>query len=178
VGLSKDPRKRQRSLANLKKGQRAGRPNGRTHGGYSRVARARLEAKQLEVYDALSEDVPVRGPDGGVPAPDSPLLRLLAQTLCRLEDVEQWIALYGAFDPKTKEARRVLDVEATLRKEAADYLDRLGMSPRSRARLGVDFARQADLAQAMSEPDPEKRAHLLRQAGLPDIDGNAEEEGI
>jgi hypothetical protein len=175
VGLSKDPRKRQRSLANLKKGQRAGRPNGRTHGGYSRVARARLEAKQLEVYDALSEDVPLKAPDGGVPAADSPLLRLLATVLCRLQDVEQHIALYGAFDQRTKEARRVLDVEARLRAEAAGYMSQLGMSPRSRAKLGLDLVRQADVAEAMSEPDPDKRADLLRQAGLPDIDQQEED---
>ncbi len=168
-GLSKDPEKRARQLANLKPGPPAAQRNklGVTHGGYARVVRARLDAKVRDVYDALSQDVPVQGPGGGVPAADSPLLRLLATLLCRLEDVEQHIAMFGAFDPKTREARRVLDVEAQLRGQAADFLDRLGMSPRSRARLGLDLMRQADLASAMSEPDPERRAELMREAGLP-----------
>jgi hypothetical protein len=47
-------------------------------------------------------------------------------------------------------------------------LDSLGMTPRSRAALGLDIARGIDLAQAMSEPDPEKRRELLRRAGLSD----------
>jgi hypothetical protein len=45
-------------------------------------------------------------------------------------------------------------------------LDALGIGPAARARLGVDVARIADLATAMSEPDPERRRVLLREAGL------------
>jgi hypothetical protein len=37
-----------------------------------------------------------------------------------------------------------------------------------RARLGLDLARGIDLASAMSEPDDERRAELLRQAGVED----------
>ncbi len=177
MGLSRDPVKRERQLAALRRNAASAPPapkgnqRGVVHGGYARVARERLDAKARDVYDALASDAPVRGPDGDLPRYDSPLLRLLAMTLCRLEDVEQHIALYGGFDPKTREARGVLEVEAHLRREAADYLDRLGMSPRSRARLGVDLARTADLATAMSEPDPERRAALLREAGVELDDG-------
>ena len=57
-----------------------------------------------------------------------------------------------------------------MRREAADYLDALGMTPKSRAKLGLDLQRTVDLASAMSEPDAERRAELLREAGI-------EEEG-
>jgi phage FluMu gp28-like protein len=53
----------------------------------------------------------------------------------------------------------------------AELLDRLGMSPRSRAALGVDLARTVDLATAMSEKDPDMRRELLREAGL-DVEAN------
>ncbi len=51
-----------------------------------------------------------------------------------------------------------------------DQLDALGMTPRSRAKLGLDLARAADLATAMSEPDPVKRERLLREAGVVDAE--------
>jgi hypothetical protein len=40
------------------------------------------------------------------------------------------------------------------------------MNPASRLKMGLDLARGIDLASAMSEPDPERRAELLRQAGI------------
>ena len=43
----------------------------------------------------------------------------------------------------------------------------LGMNPRSRAALGLDLARATDLATAMSEPDPDRRAALMSEAGVP-----------
>ena len=46
------------------------------------------------------------------------------------------------------------------------------MSPRARAALGVDLARTVDLSTAMSEPDPDRRARLEAEAGVP-----LEEEG-
>jgi len=42
------------------------------------------------------------------------------------------------------------------------------MTPRSRARLGLDLARTTDLATAMSESDPDRRARLLAEAGFAD----------
>ena len=41
----------------------------------------------------------------------------------------------------------------------------LGMTPQSRARLGVKAA-QIDLAQLLSAPDTPERTRLLEQAGL------------
>jgi hypothetical protein len=42
------------------------------------------------------------------------------------------------------------------------------MTPRSRAKLGVDLAGVVDVATAISEPDPNRRAELMREAGLPE----------
>jgi hypothetical protein len=59
-----------------------------------------------------------------------------------------------------------------MRREASDYLDALGMTPNSRAKLGLDLQRTVDLASAMSEPDDARRAELLREAGIEDEDGS------
>ena len=54
-----------------------------------------------------------------------------------------------------------------MRREASDYLDALGMTPRSRAKLGLDLVRAApDMATIMSEPDPERKRALAAEAGV------------
>lgn len=58
------------------------------------------------------------------------------------------------------------DLAGRMRREASDYLDALGVTPKSRAKLGLDLARTTDLATAMSEPNDERRAELLREAGV------------
>lgn len=81
------------------------------------------------------------------------------------------LAHAGWLDQRTGEPRLgVLDLERRLRGEAAGYMDRLGMSPRARAALGLDLARTAatvDAATALSERDPALRRELMKRAGLP-----------
>lgn len=137
------------SLANLRpyRGAPEGNRHAARHGGYAKVAAAALDAKAQEVYDALAADAPMRADDGGLPRHDSVQVRLLADVLCRLDSVGSWLAGRWA----TEEAGPVLELESKLRREAADYLDALGMTPRSRAKLGLDVVRAAqgfDLAQA------------------------------
>lgn len=169
--LSRDPEKRAKQLANLNRGGNPA-PGGnafrKTHGGYATVVAERVEAKVAEVFNVLEADAPLPHPANAV------VLHLLAEALCRLDDVSANLRDHGLFDAKTKEPRRAIDVEAALRKEAAGYADDLGLTPRSRARLGLDVARTAiSVAQALSEEDPQIRRALLREAG---IDVDAEEE--
>lgn len=85
------------------------------------------------------------------------MVTLLAVVLCRLENVGAYLADYGWKDAKTKQPRGVvLSLEAKLRREAAQYLDSLGMTPLSRARLGLDLVRARDLAREWStDAEPE-----------------------
>lgn len=154
--------------------------NGRAlqHGGYSVLDPARVDAKVLDVADALAADAPLRRNDGELPATDRYVVRLLAQCLCRLDDVGAHLRDFGYFDQKTKEPRPALALEAKLRREAADYLRELGMTPRARVALGLDVARTMQtgvdpatlLSAAQSEPDPALRARLLERAGLLDAE--------
>lgn len=120
------------------------------HGAYAQVAVERLEAKAREVFAALAADAPLRDRDGALPAADGAAVRLAAESLCRLDSVADYLARKGIEDDKGELRATVLEIEGRLRREASDHLDALGMSPRSRARLGVDVARAAtfDLAKA------------------------------
>jgi hypothetical protein len=161
------------SLANLRQGPpaAAGNLHHLRHGGYAKVAAATLEAKALEIYDAVASDAPLRDADGGLPRHDSVQVRLLADVLCRLDSVGRWLEGRWA----TPEAASVLELESRLRREASDYLDALGMSPRSRARLGIDLARTATLEDLRAEG----REAWARNAhrGLPTIDQARDHDG-
>lgn len=140
--LSSDPDKRSKQLANLRPAPGAPQENRRAvrHGGYAAVVRERVEGKVREVFDALAADVPLRE-EGALPAADQAQVHLLAEALCRLEDVSANVRDFGMFDQKNGAVRPAVDLEARLRKEAAEYLDALGMTPRSRARLGAELTR-------------------------------------
>ena len=165
--LSADPRKRARQLANLRPTPSA-QPGNRLavqHGGYAAIARDRLEEKQRQVFDALSADAPLRDATDELPRHDGAQVALLAEVLCRLDDVNAYLAARGYLDERGN-VRPAAELAGRMRREASDYLDALGMTPKSRAKLGLDLARTTDLATAMSEPDDERRAELLREAGI------------
>jgi Phage terminase, small subunit len=173
VPLSNRPAARARQLANLSARPPApppGNQRARRHGGYAAVAVARLDAKVREVFDALALDAPLRDADDDLPAADAAMVRLAAEALCRLEDVSAHVRDHGIIDAKGR-VRPAVELEGRLRREAADYLESLGMSPRSRARLGLDVARGFDLAQAMAaDAELERRE---REAGVVDVEGAA-----
>jgi hypothetical protein len=60
--------------------------------------------------------------------------------------------------------------ESKLTAQAVGMMDKLGMSPTSRAKLGLNLARTTSLAEATSEPNPQRRTELLRQAGVGGVD--------
>ncbi|MEJ7785506.1 MAG: hypothetical protein WKF96_11935 [Solirubrobacteraceae bacterium] len=145
-----------------------GNQHRRTHGAYAAVAVDRLDVKAREVFDALAADAPLR--DGGeLPAADGAAVRLAAEVLCRLDSVGDYLARRGIEDAAGALREGVLDLERRLRAEAADHLDSLGMTPRSRARLGLDVARAGvDLAALWAE-----QAHEDDRAASDAIDGTA-----
>ena len=176
--LSSDPTARAASLANLRPGSPGlhGNAYSRTHGGYAAVARERLEAKELEVYDAISADAPLRDVDGGLPSHDAAAVALLAQCLCRLEDVSANIRDFGLFDQKTGSVRPAVDLEGKLRREAAGYLDTLGMTPKARAALGLDLVR-AGQATISDELNAAREAREARQSKVVDAEIAPDDEG-
>jgi hypothetical protein len=100
------------------------------------------------------------------------MVELTAIGLLRVRRVEAFLALHGTEDAKGR-WRPENDAAVKATEAAARLLDRLGLSARSAAKLGVDVAAMSVrpdpstvLALAREETDPEIRAELLRSVGL------------
>lgn len=133
-----------------------------------------------EVEAALAVDLPLLNPDGSVPGADRFTVELTAVALLRVRRCFAYLALHGDVDEQGR-LRSEVDGLGRAVEHAAKMLDRLGCSPRSRAALGLDVARTAqvvDAATALSEPDPALRARLLVQAGVLDAEGDGVTDGV
>jgi hypothetical protein len=150
-----------------KSAARKGNRRAVSHGAHAQVLPARLSAKAAAIAAELAVQAPVRGPGGALPIHDVEVVRLLAQTLCRLEDLSVWLDKHGTLDRRGK-VRSAALWERRLSSQALKLLSALGMTPSSRVKLGLALARTVDLATAMSERDPSKRERLLSEAGLQD----------
>lgn len=129
-----------------------GNQRARKHGGWATVAVERLDVKRREVFDALAADAPLRDSEGELPRHDAVAVHELAEALCRLEDVRAHLRDTGWIDQQTGEPRTaVLAVEDRLAVRVARLLDVLGMTPKSRAALGLDLARTVDVAQVWAQ---------------------------
>lgn len=81
---------------------------------------------------------------------DEPALTLLAWQLARIESANEYLAEHGLLDAKGK-PRPVLKILSTSENSAARLMDALGLTPTSRAKLGVDLAKGADLAAELAK---------------------------
>ncbi len=157
-----------------------GRVKGAAKPGNSRAVTHRLGTRLAvnhppdvqEVYEALAASAPVRDAEGDLPAYDVAAVELIALRLAKIRYGHAWVDEHGWFDAEG-ELRPIVSSLAQWERQLTEQLDRMGMTAAGRARLGLDLARTTDLATAMSEPNDEKRAELLRQAGV--VDSTAEE---
>lgn len=183
--LSSDPEKRQRQLANLPntRGEptagswKAGQPSPNLkHGLRSRRPGPLLGEAAAEIVDALADTVPLKGPDGQVLPQFVPAVESAALDLIVVKRVLGYLTTHG-FEDERGRLRPEVDGLSKVNQRLQKALDRLGATPTSYARLGFDVARTgASLATAMSDPDPERRAELMREAGL-DL-GGGEDGGL
>ncbi|MGA2164356.1 MAG: hypothetical protein ABSH36_07795 [Solirubrobacteraceae bacterium] len=151
--LSARPAARARQLANLQPGAGAGDgglARAKTHGAYARVAAADLEAQTRRIFDALAADAPVRADDGGLPREDTLAVAMLAEVLVRLRRVGDFLLRRGLED-EDGDLRPATDLELRLRGQALDLCRELGMTPKSRAALGVDLVRVATAGDRLQE---------------------------
>jgi hypothetical protein len=114
-----------------------GNQAGLRHGGYRDIAERELDGKAREIFEALASDAPLHE-NGTLPRADAVAVALLADCLVRLEGLRAFHAAHGLLkdngDPRPSAA-----LEGQLREEAMRACDRLGMTPASRAKLGVDL---------------------------------------
>ena len=167
--ISHRPEQRAKQVANLREGgppAPEGNQYARSHGGYGKIA----ESKSGEIYRAIAADVPLRAQDGGLQPADAATVRLLADVLTRLDSIGSYLQENGLFGPRG--VRPAVELESKLRREAADHCDALGLSPRSRARLGLDLVRAAGAAE---EAETNRAARERLDARLDALDSDAVE---
>lgn len=172
--LSSDPVKQAAQLANLRPGAGGGDGgHGRAlkHGGSAVQATRRIAGAWAHaIVEQIEADAPLRNGDGSFPRADRLQAEVIGSACARLEAIEAWLAVRPAVTAKGK-PWPVEDTARRLRGDVERGLDRLGMSTRSRAALGLDVVRGLDLAAAMSDGDEA----ALRAAGV--IDGEAASDG-
>jgi hypothetical protein len=99
-----------------------------------------LAPRAEELRDEIASLVPAIGPS------DEPAVKLLAWQLARCERANAWLDEHGLLTDSGA-PQPVLRVLSTWENSAARLLDQLGMSPTSRARLGLDLSRAGALAE-------------------------------
>jgi hypothetical protein len=170
MALSKDPTKRARQLANLAPSvpekARAGRGNTRQqrHGALND---REVAQRAVEVAEEVWTDNPQ------LDRRNAPAVIRYATLLARIERVYAWLdkqkdPVFSA--PRKGKAHGIFERLERWERAASQEEDRLAISPLTRAKLGLDLAKAADLATAMSEPDPERRRRLMREAGFGEDD--------
>jgi hypothetical protein len=84
---------------------------------------------------------------------DEPAIRVLAGVLARIETANVFLDEHGLFRPgKDKQLQPVAERIASWENSAARMMDQLGLTPTSRAKLGVDLTRQRDaIAEAIAQ---------------------------
>ena len=143
------------SLANLQRG--GGRPaqpgdqRRLVHGGRSELLVRNVEAEVRELMDALGDAAPVRDPDGSLPVADLVAVERTARLLKRYRHLDQWLDLHGVLDERTGDVKPAAELAARTGESLARALDQLGMTPTSRAKLGLDLARTHDVALQWSQ---------------------------
>jgi hypothetical protein len=173
--LSSDPDKRAKQIANLKpgagRGSRAGAlARARTHGFYAEITGEQLRDEEARIYEALAADAPVRDADGGLPAADSLIVRQLAESLTRLQRITSHLIARG-IERNDGTAKPALELELRVRAHILSLMTELGMTPKSRAALGVDVARVAsaklaDIAAELAEAE-QRETDVAGSAGEP-----------
>jgi len=155
---SDDSAKRERQLQNLRPAPAAPAGNQRhlVHGGRSELLLRNVEAEVAELAAALGDAAPVRDPEtGALPAADLIAVETAARALKRYRHLAAWLDTHGRIKEKSGNVKPAAELELKAERQLNEALDRLGMNPMARSRLGLNIARsqQFDLARAWAEAD-------------------------
>jgi len=158
TGLSPDPEKAARQLANLRPWPPAEKGNQRARKtGLRSKKRVGVDKIRAELYAELASASPVKE-DGALPPADSHAVELLARELARIREADAYLAEHGVLDADGV-PRPAVELLERAGRNAIELLDRLGLNPRSRAVLGLDLKRAEafDLAAHWAAEDVKAR---------------------
>ena len=109
--------------------------------------------------------LPVREADGSAPAADQIVVEQLARLLTQDTKVASWLVSRAIEERSPRRAAAALDRRLELARAVMDACDRLGLSTRSRASLGVDLVRGMSAAEAWQHKIDEMAAEGGGDAG-------------
>lgn len=114
-----------------------------------------VEAEVAELAAALGDAAPVRDPDGGLPAADLIAVEAAARALKRWRHLSAWLDAHGRLVERDGSVKPAAELELRAERQLNDALDRLGMNPMARSKLGLNLARsqQFDLAKLWADAD-------------------------
>lgn len=146
-GGPKTPEGKARALANLKPFREKRDQHGVTviNPGQPEVQAVSQQIKDLLAGDNISHLRPA----------DEVALELAAVAIRKVMQAEEYIAQHGLVNDQGK-LRPVVEMQLKAVETAAKLLDRLGLSPASRAKLGLTQGRAAGLAEALAELEARK----------------------
>lgn len=173
MGLSKDPEKRARQLANLRPGAGAWKPGAAPnmkHGLRTRRPdRVLLADAASEVIDALEAQVPLKGADG-LPLPEfTAAVEAAALQLVVIRRTLAFLHNHGWEDGRGRMRPEVEGLERALNR-LRRHLDGLGATPASYARLGFDVARTDEVMRDAAERDAGRLTDAELDAALTGVD--------
>jgi P27 family predicted phage terminase small subunit len=169
-GNSPNPEARARALAALDEHRAAGggplgNRRGMTHGGRSsKAVEPFLEPLERRIFDELAGNAPLRELDE-LPRADRELVRQTADAILRQRNVQAYLLLHGELDEKGN-VRPAVHLEQSLGGRIERNLDRLGMSPSSRVKLGLRLLEAEEAAAAMSSLEAGRRLREARREAL------------
>jgi len=110
------------------------------HGGHATPTVDEIATVEQELRE-LAAAAPLRDSNGDLPVFDRPWARELAAGIWRLRRVRAWVDLHGALDEKSGSVQPAAALELRLSQHVREGLKALGMTPRSRAKLGIQISR-------------------------------------
>lgn len=172
-GLSDDPAVAERQKANLRPAPPApvGNSRGWVSGGRSELLLRDVEHEVAELAAAFGDAAPVRDPDGRLPAADIIAVEVAARCLKRYRHLSAHNDLHGRLDEKTGNLKPAAVYELQAERQLHDALDRLGMNPMARSKLGLNLARTH---RSLEDEIAEGREAWKRRGS---IDSTAAEDG-
>lgn len=182
--LSTDPVKRARQLANLRAAPPpppAGNSRALVHGGTSALLVRDVEDEVRALMDALGAAAPVRDPDGSLPAADVVAVEAAARALKRWRHLSQWCDAHGRIKERTGSVKPAAELEVKAEHQLHQALDRLGLNPSARSKLGLNLARAATLGDALAEGGEAWRRNAKRGQqthGGETVDGEVVDDAV
>jgi len=165
IGGPRTPEGRARALMNLRpfqlqkqlqekeEGKRAHLYHGRDRHGVFGINLLQPQTRELaeQIADILRGDTLAY-----IRPVDEVAVGLLAVALRRIRQAEAYLDKVGSLTNKKGQIRPVAELLVKLLKEAREYCSALGLTPQSRARLGLNIARAGtDLAELLAETERE-----------------------